>query len=84
MPIKKSKFLLISNTEKEGKMARVFKVLATIVAFILFVLGIIGVGGALMAHLDAGVPWQPYGAFALTLAYLVLAVVVMKLRQMLE
>jgi hypothetical protein len=65
-------------------MVRVFKVLATIVAWILFVLGIIGVGGTLMAHLAAGEAWQPYGAWALTLAYLVLAVVVMKLRQMLE
>ena len=65
-------------------MARVFKVLATIAAWILFVFGIIGAAGAIMAHMDAGEPWQPYGAFALTLAYLVLAVVVMKLRQMLE
>ena len=65
-------------------MARVFKVLATIAAWILFILGIIGAGGAIMGHLAAQEPWQPYGAFALTLAYLVLAVVVMKLRQMLE
>jgi uncharacterized membrane protein YecN with MAPEG domain len=83
VPIKKSKFLLISITVKEGKMALVFKVLATIVAWILFVLGIIRVVGALMAHLAAQESWQPYGAFALTLAYLVLAVVVMKLRQIL-
>ena len=47
-------------------------------------LGIIGAAGAIMGHLAAQEPWQPYGAFALTLAYLVLAVVVMKLRQMLE
>ena len=84
MPIKKTKFLLISITVKEGKMARVFKVLATIAAWILFVFGIIGAAGAIMAHITAGEPWQPYGVFALTLAYLVLAVVVMKLRQMLE
>ena len=84
MPIKKSEFLLGSNTGKEGKMARVFKVLATIVARILFVFGIIGACGAIYAHFIAREAWQPYGAFALTLAYLVLAVVVMKLRQMLE
>jgi len=83
MPIKKGKFLLGNNTRKEGKMARVFKVLATIVAWILFVGGIMGVGGTIYAHIAAGEPWQPYGAFALSLAYLVLAVVVMKLRQML-
>jgi len=65
-------------------MARVFKVLATIVAWILFVFGIIGIAGALYAHFIAREAWQPYGAFALVLAYLVLAVVVMKLRQMLE
>ena len=65
-------------------MARVFKVLATIAAWILFIFGIIGAVGAIVGHLAAQEPWQPYGAFALTLAYLVLAVVVMKLRQMLE
>jgi uncharacterized membrane protein SirB2 len=84
VPIKKVNFLLGSNTRKEGKMARVFKVLATIVAWILFVMGIMGIVGAMYGHIAAGEPWQPYGAFALVLAYLVLAVVVMKLRQMLE
>lgn len=64
-------------------MTRVFRVLAAIVACILFVLGCIGIGGALMAHLAAGEAWQPYGAWAMVAAYLVLSVVVMKLRQML-
>jgi hypothetical protein len=47
-------------------------------------MGIMGIVGAMYGHIAAGEPWQPYGAFALVLAYLVLAVVVMKLRQMLE
>ena len=65
-------------------MARIFKVLASIVAWILFILGCFGLVGALTAHIAAGEPWEPLGAWAMTLAYLVTSVVVMKLWKMLE
>jgi len=65
-------------------MARIFKVLASIVAWILFILGCFGIVGAFTAHMAAGEPWEPLGAWAMALAYLVSSVVVMKLWKMLE
>jgi hypothetical protein len=84
MPESNLRCSLKDNTRKEGKMARIFKVLASIVAWILFILGCFGIVGALTAHFAAGEPWEPLGAWAMTLAYLVSSVVVMKLWKMLE
>ncbi len=49
-----------------------------------FFFGCAGLGGTIVAHFAVREAWQPLGAWAMTLAYLVLSVVVMKLRQMLE
>ena len=65
-------------------MPPIFKALATIVAWILFVAGCMGIIGSLTAHIRIGEPWQPLGAWAMCAAYLVLSVVVMRLRKGLE
>ena len=65
-------------------MPPIFKALASITVWILFINGCLGLIGSAAARIAMGEAFGPICAWAIGVASLILAVVAMKLRQMLE